>query len=132
MLSELYHCAQTDTQGCKILLARARDVRNPGSASGKGKIIGSIILYHASSQISKYFPVEDRKAGGLAGVVSSRGAQAVPIVEGLILKSFSILIDMGFNSAQTFIVRFEPHHNSIVGSALPLTYAPLILILGCI
>jgi hypothetical protein len=60
--------------------------------------------------MSKYFPVEDRKTGGLAGVVSSRGAQAVPIVEGLILKSLSILIDMGFNSAQTFIVRFEPHH----------------------
>ncbi|KUL83625.1 hypothetical protein ZTR_11299 [Talaromyces verruculosus] len=78
VLSELYRCAQTDTQGCKILLARAKDM-------------------------SKYFPVEDRKTGGLVGVVSSRGAQAVSIVEGLILKSLSILIDMGFNGVQTFI-----------------------------
>lgn len=107
VLSELYHCAQTDTQGCKILLARARDVRNSRGSSGKGRIIGSIILYHAASQMSKYFPVEDRKTGGLVGVVSSRGAQAAPIVEGLILKSLSILIDMGFNSAQTFIVRID-------------------------
>ena len=130
ILSELYRCAQTDIQGCKILLARARDVRNSRSSSGKGRIIGSIILYHASSQMSKYFPVEDRKTGGLVGVVSSRGAQAVSIVEGLILKSLSILIDMGFNSVQTFIVRLEPHHIAplLEAPCINLTSASLILI----
>ncbi|EED12811.1 conserved hypothetical protein [Talaromyces stipitatus ATCC 10500] len=106
VLSELYRCAQTDSQGCKILLARTRDARNSGCLSGKGKIIGSMILYHASSQMSKYFPVEDRKTGGLVGVVSLQGAQAVPIVEGLIRKALHILIDIGFNNAQTFIIQF--------------------------
>lgn len=123
VLSELYRCAQADTQGCKILLARAKNVGNSRSSSGKGKIIGSIVLYHASSQMSKYFPVEDRKTGGLVGVVSSRGAQAVSIVEGLILKSLSILIDMGFNSVQTFIVSLssftKPHCWVRLMSSLP-------------
>lgn len=130
ILSELYRCAQTDTQGCKILLARARDVRNSRSSSGKGRIMGSIILYHASSQMSKYFPVEDRKISGLLGVVSSRGGQAVPIVEGLILKSLSILIDMGFNSVQTFIVRSDTHHivPLLEAPCINLTSSPLILI----
>jgi hypothetical protein len=80
--------------------------------------------------MSKYFPVEDRKTSGLVGVVSSRGAQAVSIVEGLILKSLSILIDMGFNSVQTFIVRLEPHHIAplLEAPCINLTSASLILI----
>lgn len=57
--------------------------------------------------MNRYFPVEDKKTGGLVGLVASRGAQALPIVEGLIAKSIMILIEMGFNSAQTFIVSIE-------------------------
>lgn len=84
--------------------------------------------------MSKYFPVEDRKTGGLVGVVSSRGVQAVPIVEGLILKSLSILIDMGFNSVQTFIVSFEPHHIAplLEAPCINFTSASLILTAVCI
>lgn len=105
VLSELYRTALADPQGCKILLAR--DVRSPdaGSGFGKGKIIGSLILYHGSSKMNKYFPTEDRETSGLACVVAIRGDQGVPIVEGLISKAILILIEMGFSSAQSFIVR---------------------------
>jgi beta-N-acetylhexosaminidase len=105
VLSELYRTAQADPQGCKILLAR--EARSMDNGSGKGKIIGSIILYHGSSKMNKYFPTEDRKTGGLVGVVAMRGAKGAPIVEGLISKSILILIEMGFVSAQTFIVRLN-------------------------
>lgn len=104
VLSELYRSAQNDPQGCKILLARSKDVRHATNIRGKGSIIGSIILYHASSQMSRYFPLEDRKFGGLLGVVAARGPSATPVIDGLISKSLSILIEMGFSRAQTFIV----------------------------
>ena len=107
VLSELYRTAQADPQGCKVLLAR--ETRNADSSGGKGRIIGSIILYHGSSKMNKYFPTEDRKTGGLVGIVAIRGAEGIPIVEGLISKSILVLIEMGFINAQTFIVRLTGH-----------------------
>ncbi|KAH8696741.1 glycoside hydrolase superfamily [Talaromyces proteolyticus] len=96
IITDLYRRARADIQGCKIVLAR--DIRN-------NKIIGSIILYHSSSQINPFFPVHDKQTGGLAGIVVSSNSQAASVVHGLVAKSATVLVEIGFLSAQIFIVR---------------------------
>jgi beta-N-acetylhexosaminidase len=95
VLTELYKRAQADPQGCKVVISRE---------TANGKINGSLILYHSQSQLDKYFPTDDQQTGGIAGIVVSKHAQAVPIVQGLVTKTASILKAMGLSSVQIFVV----------------------------